>query len=239
MASSDSSDGDQAPWSSLGRSDGAQPNSWPPTGAPPPSSSLLWEAAKNGDVDGVMRLARVGGWAAVTEPNAAAAGATAFWIAAKKGNLILMQKLVALGIRDNNDLGMLTQPNTSGQTPLFIAAKYGKVAVIKWLVEQSALFHGVLREDLEMIAEPNTAGETPLWIAAKRGHLSAVHWLYAAELLGNDGSTVLVMGNQPRNDGITPLLAAAGKGHLEVAQWLGAFEKEQQGHVVLGDEQVE
>jgi ankyrin repeat protein len=95
----------------------------------------------------------------------------------------------------------VNQADEHGNSPLFVAAAEGSLAVVQCLVK-------------ELGADVNQAvnnGCSPLCIAAENGFLSLVRCL--VKELGADV-------NQARSDGGTPLIIAAQKKHTDVVVWL-------------------
>ena len=126
----------------------------------------------------------------------------------------------------------LSDAKNDGTSPLSVAAQYGHLTVVQYLLEQGAdkekannngaspLFlaaqngHlGVVQKLLEQGANVNKAnnvGVSPLWIAAYYGHLVVVQFLLEQ---GADK-------DKTRSDGSSPLWIAALQGHLGVVQYL-------------------
>ncbi len=126
----------------------------------------------------------------------------------------------------------LDKARGDGITPLFMAAAYGRSAVVKVLVKAGADANKA-RND----------GTTPLWMAAQKGYLDVVIALLAAgadvDKACNSGATPLFMAMQEgrldviialieaganvdkaNKRGATPLLLAAQEGHLDVVKAL-------------------
>ena len=87
----------------------------------------------------------------------------------------------------------------NGSTPLFIAARDGDTARVRWLAERGA--------DVD---KADNDGRTPLYVAAEEGHTKAVRTLLAC------GAEV----DKADNLDCTPLHAAAYCGHVESMQAL-------------------
>jgi hypothetical protein len=85
------------------------------------------------------------------------------------------------------------------QTLVYIASKYGNLALLHWLSEQGL--------DLSISNERNI---TPFSAAIKHGHLMAAHFLYTK---GVDCNAADINLN-------TPFLYACMRGHMECAKWL-------------------
>ena len=111
--------------------------------------------------------------------------------AARKGHLGMVRLLVARGgqLRDVDDAG----------GPLAIAAAYGQVDVVEWLISEGMSVNIVDRD-----------GYSPLHSAAWTGNLAVVRLLIGA------GGDV----NRKTSDGHTPLSLAEKNGHGDVAQYL-------------------
>ena len=93
----------------------------------------------------------------------------------------------------------VNQTNTYGETPLHVAAKFGKFDVAQLLLDRGA-----------DVNKARNYGVTPLYIAAERGQLAV------AQLLLDRGADV----NKAVMHGRTPLYIAAYNGQLAVAQLL-------------------
>ncbi|GMJ09824.1 hypothetical protein like AT4G03500 [Hibiscus trionum] len=84
---------------------------------------------------------------------------------------------------------LLTQPNTRGQTPLHVAARYGHSVVVKFLIqfqEKTARADPEQQETAEdavkrMLRNTDLESNTPLHIAARYGHLEVVQELLESE----------------------------------------------------------
>ncbi|XP_063436849.1 protein fem-1 homolog A-like [Mytilus trossulus] len=114
--------------------------------------------------------------------------------AAENGNI----KEVELCVKNRANLECR---NSIGLTPLMLAAKYGHLEVVTYLVT-----HGSQLE-----ATSTLAGLTPLMLAAKYGHLEVVTYLVTHGSQLEATSTLT---------GMTPLMWAAVRGHLEVVTYL-------------------
>ncbi len=95
--------------------------------------------------------------------------------------------------------------NTTGKTPLFLAADEGNIDCVKLLLEAEGI----------NINQADKDNETPLYRAAKNGHTECVRLLLAAK-----GINV----NQANEDNETPLYCAANEGHTECVRLLLAAE---------------
>ncbi|XP_011822757.1 PREDICTED: protein fem-1 homolog A [Mandrillus leucophaeus] len=131
---------------------------------------------------------------------------TAVYNAARDGKLQLLQKL--LSGRSREELDELTGEVAGGGTPLLIAARYGHLDVVEYLVDRcgaSVEAGGSVHFDGETIE-----GASPLWAASAAGHLDVVRSLLRR------GASV----NRTTRTNSTPLRAACFDGHLEVVRYL-------------------
>lgn len=131
---------------------------------------------------------------------------TAVYNAARDGKLQLLQKL--LSGRGREELDELTGEVAAGGTPLLIAARYGHLDVVEYLVDRcgaSVEAGGSVHFDGETIE-----GAPPLWAASAAGHLDVVRSLLRR------GASV----NRTTRTNSTPLRAACFDGHLEVVRYL-------------------
>ncbi|XP_077052887.1 protein fem-1 homolog A [Siphateles boraxobius] len=131
---------------------------------------------------------------------------TAVFNAARDGKLKLIQKL--LSNKSAEELEALAEEKTQGGTPLLIAARYGHLEVVEYLLEHC-------RAGVEIGGSVNFDGETiegapPLWAASAAGHLPVVK-----TLLGHGASV-----NNTTLTNSTPLRAACFDGHLEIVRYL-------------------
>ncbi|XP_030074662.1 protein fem-1 homolog A [Microcaecilia unicolor] len=131
---------------------------------------------------------------------------TAVYNAARDGKLKLLLKL--LSDRSPEDVEGLTTAKTVGGTPLLIAARYGHLEVVEYLLEHC-------RVNVEAGGSVNFDGETiegapPLWAASAAGHLLVVRSLL------QHGASV----NNTTLTNSTPLRAACFDGHLEIVKYL-------------------
>jgi ankyrin repeat protein len=95
----------------------------------------------------------------------------------------------------------VNQATHNNLTPLYVAAQFGRLAVVQCLIEE-------LGADVN---QANQEGDTPLYIAAYKGHLAVVQCL-----VKEFGADV----NQATNAGGTPLIIASYNKHTEVVVWL-------------------
>ncbi|KAJ3028670.1 UNVERIFIED_CONTAM: hypothetical protein HDU68_001153 [Siphonaria sp. JEL0065] len=158
------------------------------------------------------------------------AGATALHFACARGNISLVSRLISAGAILNS----VTSSTTTSEyaSPLHVAARYGHLALTRWLVEKGA----------SMTARDNKL-YTPMHLAASYGHSDIVDYLLdqnvdleplniynfnplhsavdndcleATRLLIKRGAAM----NVPDVDGRTPLLAACSGGYRQVTSLL-------------------
>ncbi|KAM9392204.1 protein fem-1 homolog C [Pholidichthys leucotaenia] len=131
---------------------------------------------------------------------------TAVFNAARDGKLRLLQKL--LENKDEREVTKLMGEKTNGATPLLMAARYGHLDLVEYLLECCCA-------PVEVGGSVNFDGETiegapPLWAASAAGHLKVVQ-----SLLGHGASV-----NSTTLTNSTPLRAACFDGHLDIVKYL-------------------
>ncbi|XP_026199216.1 protein fem-1 homolog C [Anabas testudineus] len=131
---------------------------------------------------------------------------TAVFNAARDGKLRLLQKL--LENKDGYEVTKLMGEKTNGATPLLMAARYGHLDLVEYLLECCSA-------PVEVGGSVNFDGETiegapPLWAASAAGHLKVVQ-----SLLGHGASV-----NSTTLTNSTPLRAACFDGHLDIVKYL-------------------
>ncbi|XP_066471312.1 protein fem-1 homolog C [Tiliqua scincoides] len=131
---------------------------------------------------------------------------TAVFNAARDGKLRLLTKLLANKTKE--EVALLMSDKTNGATPLLMAARYGHLDMVEYLLEQCSA-------SIEVGGSVNFDGETiegapPLWAASAAGHLKVVQSLL------NHGASV----NNTTLTNSTPLRAACFDGHLEIVKYL-------------------
>uniref|UniRef100_A0A0D6R223 PGG domain-containing protein n=1 Tax=Araucaria cunninghamii TaxID=56994 RepID=A0A0D6R223_ARACU len=145
---------------------------------------------------------------------------TELHLAVKKGDLEAVKQLLA-GVNLKNGLqspqvdhieidieggeiqsSLVNEVNELGETPLYIAAEQGHLAVLKELLKFASP---------ETLKRKNRTGYDALHIAAKQGHIAIVK-----ELLNFDPS----LSNTFDLSNASPLISAATKGHIEVVNEL-------------------
>lgn len=131
---------------------------------------------------------------------------TAVFNAARDGKLKLLQKL--LEHKTGHDVTKIMAEKTNGATPLLMAARYGHLELVEYLLEcccASVEIGGSVNFDGETIE-----GAPPLWAASAAGHLKVVQ-----SLLGHGASV-----NNTTLTNSTPLRAACFDGHLDIVRYL-------------------
>ncbi|XP_068280394.1 protein fem-1 homolog C-like [Nyctibius grandis] len=131
---------------------------------------------------------------------------TAVFNAARDGKLRLLSKLLASKTRE--EVALLMSEKNNGATPLLMAARYGHVDMVEYLL-------GYCSASIEIGGSVNFDGETiegapPLWAASAAGHLKVVQCLL------DHGASV----NNTTLTNSTPLRAACFDGHLEIVKYL-------------------
>ncbi|CAE6486675.1 unnamed protein product [Rhizoctonia solani] len=134
-------------------------------------------------------------------PQPTSAQLDAIYNAAAAGSLLEMQSLFADTRVAAFALANDAAPRT-GLTALHAAASRGKLAVVRWLIEECGAM-----PDLE-----DKEGETPLHKAALNGHLSVVTYL-----LGSEAKADV---HAQDADGWTALHNACSKGYLDIVRYL-------------------
>nr|XP_041566955.1 protein fem-1 homolog C isoform X2 [Taeniopygia guttata] len=131
---------------------------------------------------------------------------TAVFNAARDGKLRLLSKLLASKTRE--EVAQLVSEKTNGATPLLMAARYGHLDMVEYLLDHCSA-------SIEVGGSVNFDGETiegapPLWAASAAGHLKVVQCLL------DHGASV----NNTTLTNSTPLRAACFDGHLEIVKYL-------------------
>ncbi|XP_018415349.1 PREDICTED: protein fem-1 homolog C [Nanorana parkeri] len=131
---------------------------------------------------------------------------TAVFNAARDGKLRLLSKLLENKAKD--EVILLMSEKTNGATPLLMAARYGHLDMVDYLLDQCSA-------SVEIGGSVNFDGETiegapPLWAASAAGHLKVVQSLL------DHGASV----NNTTLTNSTPLRAACFDGHLEIVKYL-------------------
>ncbi|NXM58874.1 FEM1C protein, partial [Illadopsis cleaveri] len=126
--------------------------------------------------------------------------------AARDGKLRLLSKLLASKTRE--EVAQLMSEKTNGATPLLMAARYGHLDMVEYLLDHCSA-------SIEVGGSVNFDGETiegapPLWAASAAGHLKVVQCLL------DHGASV----NNTTLTNSTPLRAACFDGHLEIVKYL-------------------
>ncbi|RLN42323.1 ankyrin repeat-containing protein [Panicum miliaceum] len=160
---------------------------------------------------------------------------TAMHAAARAGQLVAMREM--LSGKDTEELAaVLSRQNQAGETPLFVAAEYGYVALVAEMIKYhdvatasikarsgyDALHIAAKQGDVDVVREllqalpqlsmtVDASNTTALNTAATQGHMDVVRLL-----LQVDGSLALIA----RSNGKTALHSAARNGHVEVVRAL-------------------
>jgi ankyrin repeat protein len=119
------------------------------------------------------------------------------YIACMRGNMAMVERLIAAGSRVNNAC-------TDGYTPLFVAAEHNRLDGLKLLIARGA--------DVNKACDD---GCTPLHIAALNGHAGVV-----SALLETAGVELNAALTDDEDAGDTPLYYAAQKNRLDVLKLL-------------------
>ena len=152
----------------------------------------LYMAARNGNVDEVIRLIGLG---ADVNNNANIYTSTPLLAASYNGHIQIVERLLAAPGIDVN------KANVSAITPLLIASESGHFEIIERLLGAPGI-------DVNKI---NVNGETPLLKASENGHFQIVERLLAAPGIEVNKANVNVA---------TPLFIAAHNGHLQIVERL-------------------
>uniref|UniRef100_A0A0D9VSM0 PGG domain-containing protein n=1 Tax=Leersia perrieri TaxID=77586 RepID=A0A0D9VSM0_9ORYZ len=156
---------------------------------------------------------------------------TALHGAARAGQLAAVQQALS-GAPPEELAALLSKQNQAGETPLFVAAEYGYVALVSEMIKYhdvatagikarsgyDALHIAAKQGDVEVVNEllralpelsmtVDASNTTALNTAATQGHIEVVRLLLDA-----DGSLALIA----RSNGKTALHSAARNGHVEV-----------------------
>ncbi|XP_007895570.1 protein fem-1 homolog C [Callorhinchus milii] len=131
---------------------------------------------------------------------------TAVFNAARDGKVRLLQKL--LSTKTPEEVSALAAEKSNGATALLMAARYGHLEVVVYLLERCGAA-------VELGGSVNFDGETiegapPLWAASAAGHLAVVRSLLER------GASV----NNTTLTNSTPLRAACFDGHLDIVKYL-------------------
>ena len=116
------------------------------------------------------------------------------YIAAQKGHIDIVEKLIAAGCDVDK------ARTDTGATPLYIAANRGHIDIVEKLIAAGC----------DVDKAKTTTGTTPLFIAAQKGHIDIVK-----QLLENGANKLLC-----DSDGDSPLDVARVWGHNNIAALL-------------------
>lgn len=119
---------------------------------------------------------------------------TPLWIAARNGNVDVVEKLLEYQAK-------LTATHTNGTTPLHVAAQHGHVQVVKRLLREYA--KSAFSNSGAYIGIVDVEGNTAVLAAARAGRFAVVEaLLYAgvsARVRATDGATLLTLAAQQRH----------------------------------------
>ena len=158
--------------------------------------------------------------------------------ACRAGNLVWLQELLK---DDSNQVNQLFLSGKTGSpvSLLYIAAQYGHVDVVMYLIEIFSKAVEPLAEEEKLsaitafLSAPVKDGATAFYIAAQIGHLGVVLFLTGAfskavEPLPEEEklSAIRAFLSAPRKDGVTALLIAAQNGYIGIMEFLaGAYSR--------------
>ena len=94
-----------------------------------------------------------------------------------------------------------------GDTPMYLAARFDSVKLMKWLFDHGA--------DVRTARTPHQSydkGSTPMFVACAEGHLKAVQFLH------NHGAAADINAESELLQ--TPLYIACEEQHVDIAKWL-------------------
>jgi ankyrin repeat protein len=128
------------------------------------------------------------------------------------GHLSILQFLVedcgadALSVR--NDLGC---------TPLWLAAGYGHLDVLKYLLGRIEAVSSLVISPAEIVMGENSTGDSPLLAATSRGHVEVCRLILQAvdKYSGEQGEGSANAIRRTNQNGDTPLAVAVGAGHAD------------------------
>ena len=106
----------------------------------------------------------------------------------------------------------LSARNDLGCSALWLAAGYGHVELLKYLLERIASVSSLVLSPAEIVMGENSTGDTPLLAAASRGHVEVCRLLCEAVEKHSGGSAADAI-RRTNNSGDTPLAVAVGAGH--------------------------
>lgn len=128
------------------------------------------------------------------------------------GHLAILQFLV-----EDCGADALSARNDLGCTPLWLAAGYGHVDVLQYLLNRIEAVSSLVLSPAEIVMGENSTGDTPLLAAASRGHVEVCRLLleavdkYSGEGQDHKGSANAIC--RTNQSGDTPLAVAVGAGH--------------------------
>ena len=174
------------------------------------------------------------------------------WACTEGPNLPIIRFLMEQGDKDKDQPPLVEQMDASGCTPLLIAAQYGQVEAVAYLIQKGAnrnaldtnrdsalhwaaykgdpnvlglLLYYDLEDHQQQATAPDVYGQTPLHLAALRGHKTVCRYLL--EHLASSAGRVEVrrlLQKQDKN-GRTPETLAMHKKRTAVAAFLNDYAR--------------
>jgi ankyrin repeat protein len=126
---------------------------------------------------------------------------TPLHIAAYKGHLVIVKKLIEDGVAAST---IINAKDRDGNTPFLLAASHGKDDTVSFFLE----YESVYKVD---IYASDILGNTAVMLSVNNGHMSTTSLLL-------DGTDIDI--NQKNKRGETPLIRAAAKNHVGLVRYL-------------------